>query len=485
MLNLIAVGVFSHHLSIAALETIKKCDLVFLQTKELYIYDILTDNKIPFQTFDDLYENSESFNQLNNDIYNSLIKDADKKNVCFIIGGEIKNQEIINLILQKRPNELKLNIINSVSYAQAALETLIKLNFNQNCNQEFYANEISQSTFIDRKKSLIICELDNRLLASDLKILLQEYYPSDYPINFLIKSSSKYISNTIPLYQLDQQDDGNYSFTTVIALEPIELLKMDRMGVSELEEIIEHLRSKDGCQWDRAQTHLTSKNNILEETYEVIEAIELQDSDMLIEELGDVLMQIVFHSQIAKEMSDFTLRDVTTQVCKKLIFRHPHVYGDIIASTPEQALTSWENLKKIEKSQSTFAETLKAVPKTFPALMKAQKVQKRAAKSGFDWKNGKDAALKLKEEIDEFLHELASDNGEIKLQEELGDLLFSVVNVIRLYNFDSEEILNSAIEKFIKRFEMLETVACEQNIKYLDATNDEINIIWEKIKIKY
>jgi len=219
---------------------------------------------------------------------------------------------------------------------------------------------------------------------------------------------------------------------------------------------MELLRAPGGCPWDRAQTHASIRRNLLEEAYEAAEAIDQDDPVHLKEELGDVLLQVVFHAQLAQEEGAFTFDDVVDGVCKKLIFRHPHVFGTADARGPEGALASWEAQKREEKAQKTTGDALDAVARSLPALMRAEKLQDKAAKAGFDWPGISPALDKLSEEVEELKAAVREGSN---VEEELGDVLFAAVKAGRFAGLDSELALHAACEKFIRRSRKMEALA--------------------------
>lgn len=254
----------------------------------------------------------------------------------------------------------------------------------------------------------------------------------------------------------------------------------------EIVKLVAKLRSPDGCPWDREQTHESIKKCALEEAYEVAHAIESGDMEKLREELGDLLLQVVFHAQMASERNHFDIWDVIEGLRNKLISRHPHVFGDAHAETAEQVLAQWHAIKQRERSDASSAsETLMAdLPLAMPALMLADEVQKRAALVGFDWGNARDAFLKVREEAEE-LADLLNQGGEgvaDKLKDELGDLLFSIVNVARLLKLDAEDALRGTVHKFIKRFNEIERRAKEQGINLSQMSLREMDAIWDEVK---
>lgn len=251
--------------------------------------------------------------------------------------------------------------------------------------------------------------------------------------------------------------------------------------IGDLLEIMRLLRGPDGCPWDKQQTHHTIRRNFLEEAYEAAEAIDDGNPELLREELGDVLLQVVFHCQMEAEQGGFDFDDVCDGICRKLIERHPHIFAGATATTPQEVLSNWEDIKKQTKGQSTQAEVLGSVPKTLPALMRSEKIQQRAAKVGFDYPDTARAFSDLESEVSE----LASAIGKADAQnavEELGDLLFSVVNVARFLSVDPERALEKSCEKFVRRFAGVERLAAERGVDMLSAGIDRLDILWQEVK---
>lgn len=253
----------------------------------------------------------------------------------------------------------------------------------------------------------------------------------------------------------------------------------EHYGVYDLKKLIEVLRGEGGCAWDREQTHESIRRNFLEEAYEAVEAIDEKNPEHLCEELGDVLMQVIFHSRMEEEIGSFDLDDVADMTCKKLIVRHPHVFGDVSVSGSAEILQNWDEIKKAERHQSTVASTMDTVARALPALWRAEKVQKKAAKVGFDWPDVSGAMDKLTEETEE-LREAMANGGNVT--EELGDLLFSVVNAARFLKIDPEEALTAATDKFISRFTFVENKAKEAGRSLEDMSLEEMDALWEQAK---
>jgi tetrapyrrole methylase family protein/MazG family protein len=259
--------------------------------------------------------------------------------------------------------------------------------------------------------------------------------------------------------------------------------KKEKYNIEDLLDITRILREPDGCPWDREQTHKSIRKDLLEEAYEVADAIDSDDSDALCEELGDLLLQVTMHSQMATENSDFDFNDVADGICKKLISRHPHVFGSVNVENTEEVLYNWDNIKRDEKHQESYTDTLISVPKAFPALMRAGKVQKRASKAGFDWESVNGAFAKLHEETVELETAIKSQNND-EIAEEYGDLLFAAVNVARFLKIDPEFSLNNATEKFIRRFSAVENEVLKSGKDMKDLSLAELDNIWNSIKHK-
>ncbi|NLB44785.1 MAG: nucleoside triphosphate pyrophosphohydrolase [Clostridiaceae bacterium] len=262
-------------------------------------------------------------------------------------------------------------------------------------------------------------------------------------------------------------------------LPPAESFVMkEHFTVAELLDLMAFLRSDQGCPWDREQTHRSLRQNLLEEAYEVIDAIESGKPDRLCDELGDVLMQVVFHAQMAQEAGAFTFSDVVAAICNKLISRHTHIFGPDRAATPDAVIANWEKNKKREKGLDSQTQVLLDVPRAVPALQRSYKVQQKAAQVGFDW----DKADGPRQKIEEELAEIKEASNQDHLEDELGDLLFSVVNYARHLKVQPEMALNRSTEKFIRRFAALEARAEASNLKLGALSLSEMDRLWDDVK---
>ena len=255
----------------------------------------------------------------------------------------------------------------------------------------------------------------------------------------------------------------------------------EKYSIEDLLRIMEILRSPGGCPWDAEQTHDSIKKSLIEETYEVIEAINKNDKDLLLEELGDVLLQVVFHSQMEKEAGVFDFSDVADGICKKLIERHPHVFGEVKVSSTDEVLSNWDDIKRKSKGQKTQGSSMLKVPKELPALMRAQKIQSKAKKAGFDWDDVSGAFDALESEIKELKTAVNSENSDA-VEDEFGDVLFSCVNIARFIGVDSEQSLSRANDKFMSRFLIVEKLAEERGIDMKNTPIDELDKLWDEAK---
>lgn len=258
----------------------------------------------------------------------------------------------------------------------------------------------------------------------------------------------------------------------------------EEYSFDELMEIVRRLRSKDGCPWDREQTHESLKTCLIEECYETVEAINNNDSTNLCEELGDLLLQVVLHSIIAEETDEFNIMDVVSEISKKMIRRHPHVFGDMTAKDSQEVLKNWENIKQLEKNNITLEEELLNVPKALPANIRAEKIQKKAAKAGMDFEDTNQVLNKVSEELKELQESLILGQKD-HIEEEFGDLLFTMINLSRFLQLNAENSLTNATNKFINRFIDVFSLAKGKGLNLCDMSPSEQDALWEENKMNY
>ncbi|MDR6227101.1 nucleoside triphosphate pyrophosphohydrolase [Desmospora profundinema] len=331
---------------------------------------------------------------------------------------------------------------------------------------------------VDPEQHLFIAQVYDRMVASEVKLTLMEVFPDEHPVQVLEAAGVPDMERveTIPLWELDRTN--RFGNLTTIHVPPLQSEAARRRRFSYLEEIVARLRAPDGCPWDRKQTHESLRPYLLEESYEFLEAVEKEDPDAMADELGDVLLQVLLHSQIAREEGTFDIRDVIVNLADKLIRRHPHVFGDAKAKNATEVKQKWEEIKREERAGLPEADSILAdIPSTFPALARAFKLQKKAAKVGFDWPDLAGVRAKVEEELDE-LEAATADHRE----EELGDLLFTVVALARFTDRDPELALLAACRKFERRFRRLEEESRRAGRQLKDCTLEEMDAWWEQAK---
>jgi tetrapyrrole methylase family protein / MazG family protein len=321
----------------------------------------------------------------------------------------------------------------------------------------------------------LIAQIHSQKVASEVKLTLTEVYPDDHPVHLVHSAGTpRLLVEDLPLHQIDQSDNIGLLTTLYLpALGP-------STSFESFQEIIAHLRAPEGCPWDREQDHKSLRPHLLEEAYEVLEALDQEDVHALCEELGDLLLQIVLHAQIANESGEFQMADVIQKISSKLISRHPHVFGDINLSDAESVVVNWERLKAIEREEGDKPEagSLDSVSKALPALVQAQTYQVRAARVGFDWPEIEGVINKIVEEVEE----LRSSETVDEQASEIGDLLFALVNLARWYGIDAESALRETNLRFRQRFGYIELAAKSEGKSISDLSLDEMERYWQEAK---
>ncbi|MGN0792354.1 MAG: nucleoside triphosphate pyrophosphohydrolase [Christensenellales bacterium] len=460
--------------SAAAQSAINSANRLFLQTDAHQSAEWIKAAGIAYTSMDDLYGECFDFDELNDAIAVRLMCGED---AVYAVPGRGPGQAQLESILRAAAErDVKVTLLPGIGYAEAAMAALCKV---YGSTVICAANQLPER--INPFLPLCIEEIDTPMRAGETKLALGEYYPDEYKVHFCaMKDDGEYNITEIPLYELDRQKDYFAATCCIVPPAPSQE-SLTRGDADGLMYILRRLRAPGGCPWDAEQTHASIRSNLIEEAYEVIDAIDREDTDALCEELGDLLLQIGLHAIMEEETSTFTMRDVTTGIINKLIYRHPHVFGTVHADTPEQVLFNWENIKKKEKHHDTYAAVMEAVPKGFPALMRAAKVQKKAAHAGFDWSDAYEAIFKLPEEVSE-LTEAMEQGDPAHIDEELGDVLFAAVNVIRLLKRDPEAMLNASTDKFIARFKEMEKLVLADSLSLEGMALAHMDAYWDKAK---
>jgi tetrapyrrole methylase family protein/MazG family protein len=332
-----------------------------------------------------------------------------------------------------------------------------------------------------QSQHIFISQVYDQFVASEVKLTLMEKYPDDYLVTIVTAAGSNQEEILhVPLYELDRQVKVNN--LTSVYIPPVKEEQILLKNFSKLREIVAVLRGPEGCPWDKEQTHESLKKYLIEETYEVIDAIDMGDIEHLIEELGDVLLQVMLHSQIGEDKGYFSVEDVIAGISEKMIRRHPHVFGTVKVESTEEVLQNWQEIKKKEKGERDRS-ILEGVSLSLPNLIRAYELQKKAAKVGFDWQEITPALEKVKEELQEFEAEFNGMNEELA-KKEFGDLLFAFVNVARFLKIHPEEALFETNEKFVRRFQFVEKRVAESGRPFADFTLEELDQFWDEAKLK-
>lgn len=479
MLKIMGLGPGAYEaLTIGALKELKNNKNIYFRTEKHPTVDFLKDEGIKFESYDHAYEKYDSFDDVYKYIAEDLItKINDDEDLIYAVPGHplVAEKSVINLIELCKENNIQYEVLPAVSFVDAMMEALqvdpiegVKI-----IDAFDMKNQI-----LDKRVGTIITQVYNNFIASEVKLRLLEGYEDDTEIIFVRAAGVEGLESIrkIPLYELDWQEDIDYLTSIYI---PKDL--GNKKDFQDLLDIIETLRNPGGCPWDREQTHESLKSALLEECYEVIDAIENEDEDALIEELGDVLLQVVFHASIGKEDGYFDIMDVIGGISNKMINRHPHVFGNEEANTSEQVLVNWDEIKKEEKGIKTLTEEMQNIAKSLPATTRAYKVQKKAKKVGFDWDDVNCAMDKVTEELNE-IKEVYNCEDKSIIEGEVGDLLFACINVARFLEVDGELALDKTIKKFIKRFSYIENEAIKNNKNLKDMTLEEMDKLWEEAK---
>ena len=473
MITVIGLGVEKGDLSrrgeeiiLSAAKTGRK---IFVRTAYTSSYETVKALGVAHTCLDKVYENSRNFATLSKNLAKA-VADGGKDAVYLVDGAATEDNSVKALIKRTRG---KIEIIDGVSKITA----LVRAAKFKGCSY----NALSAYELAEKAKAgnlslpLIVYDLDDGALASDTKLLLGDLFGEETAVSFIYQGKAKKIS----LFELDRQK--KYDYTTAVAIEEVALLDKKRFTLEDLKEIVVRLRAPDGCPWDKVQTSESIKMSAVEESYELVDAIDQQDDDKILEETGDILLQTVFHAVLKEETGAFNLTDVVTGICEKLIFRHSHVFGNDKAKDEGSALSVWEKNKMTEKHQTTFGASVADVPKCFPAAMRAQKIGKRAAKAGLDFASVDDAAARIQEELQEFF-DCHRKGDTVGAEKELGDILFAAVNVGRKAGCDCEKALKESAERFAARFILAEKLALADGRTVTELSETEWDKYYQKAK---
>jgi len=462
-----------------AIKRINSGEKNFLRTKEHPTTKYFDHNGIEYSTFDSIYEEKDEFSQVYQSIVDELL-DHMKKNECinyYVPGNPMVAEKTVSILIKVLLKE-EYEIVTGLSFIEPILELVgvdpiegLKL-----------VDAIGlKSTDLDINTNMILTQTYNKRVVSEAKLIMSEIYGDDYMV-YLIHGAGleNEVLEHLPISQLDWSEE-------IGVLSSIFIPKVDKKqhkiyDYNDLINITKRLRGEDGCPWDREQDHISIRQSLIEEAYELVEAIDEDDEDHIAEEVGDLLFQCVFHTEIAYENGEFNPIQVTTSLVNKLITRHPHVFLEKNVDNSTEVLYNWNKIKYENRNITSLREKFDNIPK-LPALMRSYKVQEKAAEIGFDWDTLEGPSNKVLEEYNEILEAVDSyELNDTRIEEEVGDLIFAVVNLSRFLNVNPEVALSKTIGKFTKRLEKMEYKAQQMGIVLEGMNLEKLDILWDEVK---
>lgn len=462
-------------MSVAAYRAVTEAGHVLARTERHPAVEGLRDEGVVVESLDYLYQTGADFDAVYDAIAAAVLSAAEARpGLLYAVPGHpLMGERTVTLLLRLAPeNGVEVSILPSPGFVDAAVLSARAPVDTDLLVLDALALEADK---LDARLPTLLYQVHDPAAASAAKLLLMERYPDEHPVLILREGAPP---ETTPLHAMDRRP---FDHLTSVWAPPVPEPRRPAT-FDDLARVIRTLRAPGGCPWDREQTHETIKRNLLEEAYETVEAIESDDPAKLEEELGDLLMQPVMHAVIAEEEGVFTLDDIIAGITGKLIRRHPHVFGDVDAEDTEAVLRNWEAIKRQEKGNADRTSVLDGVPVTMPALMRAMDISKKAAKAGFEWPDAPAVLDKVQEEIAELRAEITAGDKP-RAAEEMGDLLFSLVNIARWLKIDPEESLRRMVDRFTARFRAMETQAAADGRALKSLSPEEWDAYWERAKI--
>jgi tetrapyrrole methylase family protein/MazG family protein len=460
-----------------AWDVLNTIDELHVRTRLHPVLNDLPDNLV-IHSFDSTYEAAEKFEDVYQEIVDRILDLGQKPDgVVYAVPGNpfVAEATTVEIVNRAKMLQIPVRIVNGMSFIEPAIVAL-------------HIDPLPRLMVLDALDIIskhtpsyppdvpvLIAQIYSKQVASDLKLNLMSLYPDEHPVILVHGAgSNEQVCENVHLYEIDHSN--RTGLLTVLYIPPLE----NHASFESFLEIVARLRAPDGCPWDREQTHSSLRPFLLEETYELIAALDDGDRAMMCEEMGDLLLQIVLHAQIASENVDFNIYDVLDGISKKLINRHPHVFAQVSVADSHEVIQNWEKIKEIERAENGKANKslLDSVPNVLPALNQADQYQRRAARVGFDWSDIQGVYEKLLEE----LHEVMEAVGPDEISAEIGDLLFTVVNYSRWLDVDPESALREANQRFKKRFTTMEHIAKNRGQYLRELSLDQLNELWEIAK---
>ena len=457
MITVVGMGRKLGDLTLDGKTAIEQADVVVVKSQHTHAAETVATIRNDAVYCDDLYESATDFDTLNDAIITRL-KGFGKKNVAFCVVGEGADDTTV----QKLSGAKK--IVAGVSLQSAVLGC------NMPAGTVIYTAQDLCATKNIYPQPTVVKNIDDKYIASEIQLRLLTVFDVDTEVVFCCK-------NTVKNVQLADLLKQRYDYQAALFIAPKPLTERQVFSYQDCADILTILCGENGCPWDRAQTHKSIIKNVIEEAYELADALEKEDTAHTVEELGDLLMQVLFHLEIARNDGEFEAEAVYSGLCRKLIDRHPHVFGEVVARNADESLSVWDAQKLKEHKIKGTAENVLDVPRGMSALMRAQKVQSRSSKGGYDFADVSQIVAKVKEELDEFLNA-----DEQHRDMEGGDLLFACVNLLRYLGVDSETALINSTEKYLYRVVECERLLAERNLKLKELTQQQFDDIWEEAK---
>ncbi len=459
MITVVGMGTKKGDLTMEGLQTIKNADVVVVKSALTHIAKTVEEIRQDAIFCDDIYQSAENFDELNTQIEQRLASFNGK--VAFCVVGEGNDDSTVQQL------KVSYNVVSGVGLHLSAVGGGIAEG-----TRIFNAHSFVLQRDVVAVPTAVKC-IDDKYVACEVQLKLLQAFDSDTSCTFFDGKKAK----TITLADLSKQKFG---YQACLYICPKPLISRQTFGYYDAVEIMRILRAPDGCPWDKEQTHESITNNVIEEAYELVNAIQTQNVDNMIEELGDMLMQVLFHQEIAHDNGEFEEYDVASTLCRKLVERHPHVFGNLVANNAEESLANWNAVKQKQHAIKNTAENLLDVPRGMSGLIRTEKIQGRASKGGYEFENIEQCAEKVNEELREFLTEYK--NGSDKVKMEGGDLLFAVVNVLRLAHVEPETALLLSTDKFTTRVCRVEELLAKRGQTLKQLTMQEFDEVWEEAK---
>ncbi|TQR04214.1 nucleoside triphosphate pyrophosphohydrolase [Psychrobacillus soli] len=457
---------------------LKTTEHLYVRTEQHPVLQELKAEGLTWTSFDAIYEKNDQFEAVYEEIVQTLLKLANETSVTYAVPGHplVAEQTVQLLIEAERQGEAKIRIEGGQSFLDPIF-TALRIDpiegFQLLDGTSFKRDDVQMSSH------LLIGQVYDAFSASEIKLTLMEKYPDEYEVTIVKAAGSAQEKLTkVPLYELDHVMELDN--LTTLYVPPIQAQEYRLKEWQTLRQIVADLRGPNGCPWDKEQTHKTLKKYAVEEVYELLQAIDEEDDDHMVEELGDVLLQVFLHAQIGEDNGYFSMEDVLNSISEKMVRRHPHVFGDVVATNTEDVLRNWQQIKAAEQDVNEKS-LLAGEMRSDSSLLTSFNYQKKVAKVGFDWPDVSGAWEKFAEELDEWKKELDSGTKDTQV-DELGDVLFTIVNVARFYGLSPEQAMIQANEKFKRRFQFIESSVKSGKGNFSDYDLEELDGFWNEAK---